>query len=161
MGLFERGFERSNLRGQMYGFGIWLAVTVVGAALHPDPSGHGTHTQLGLPPCPSAFLFDRPCPGCGMTTSWSATIHGDLPAAFAAHPLGPILYGAFTAYALAGLFGWFRRLKLNTDSLAFSRALLGLAVLVVTFGIVRAAITPNYGSGPESRFALLNVKSQP
>ena len=30
--------------------------------LEPNPSGFGTHQQLGLPPCTILFWFDVPCP---------------------------------------------------------------------------------------------------
>lgn len=53
-----------------------LALLGIAACLRPDPSGRGTHQQLGLPPCTFAFLVGRPCPSCGMTTSWSLLLHG-------------------------------------------------------------------------------------
>lgn len=59
--------------------------------LQPDPSGVGTHTQLGLPP---TFVMDRfgvPCPLCGMTTSWAHTTRADLGAALRAQPAGTLL----------------------------------------------------------------------
>ena len=45
----------------------------LGAAvrLQPAREGLGTHQQLGLPPCTFRVLFDRPCPSCGMSTSWA------------------------------------------------------------------------------------------
>src|SRR5438270_12571671 len=98
MALYESAEPRKRLSGQLMFFGVWLAITGFGAYLHPDPSGHGTHTQLGLPPCPSVLLFNRPCPGCGLTTSFTAFIHGDLASAFHAHPLGPLLYVGITAW---------------------------------------------------------------
>ena len=40
--------------------------------------------------CPVAFFTGYPCPGCGMGRSLLACLHGDFPAAFAHHPLGPV-----------------------------------------------------------------------
>ena len=100
---------RRELSAYFAWFLIWVAVTVVAAVLTPHPDGHGTHRQLGFPPCPSVLLLNRPCPGCGLTTSWTATVHGQLSQAIAAHPLGPILYIGFTVSALLALGAWVRR----------------------------------------------------
>ncbi|MCA9610613.1 MAG: hypothetical protein KC619_33690, partial [Myxococcales bacterium] len=40
-----------------------LAVLVTAAMLTPSPEGHGTHTQLGLPPCGFLVYTGYPCPG--------------------------------------------------------------------------------------------------
>jgi hypothetical protein len=63
-----------------------LAAAIVGATLvvllaiasrlEPDPRGFGTHRQLGLYRCTFEWLVGRPCPSCGMTTSWSHLMHG-------------------------------------------------------------------------------------
>src|SRR5690348_8767324 len=106
MPFLESCDNKRVLSGQLIVTGIWATITVIGACLSPDPSGHGTHQQLGLPPCPSVLLFNRPCPGCGLTTSWTATIHGHFAEAFAAHPLGPILYGLLTLFAIINLMAF-------------------------------------------------------
>ena len=48
-----------------------LALLVTAGTLTPDEQGFGTHQQLGLPPCTFYLVFKRPCPACGMTTSWA------------------------------------------------------------------------------------------
>lgn len=65
---------------------------VASAWLTPDPSGHGTHTQLGLPPCGFLWLTGLPCPACGLTTSFAWLAHGHLWASLRAHPLGLPLF---------------------------------------------------------------------
>jgi len=65
-----------------------LALLVTGAALAPDTAGHGTHTQLGLPPCAFAVTLGMPCATCGMTTSVSAASGGNLAHAFVVQPFG-------------------------------------------------------------------------
>ncbi|HSC88849.1 MAG TPA: DUF2752 domain-containing protein [Polyangiaceae bacterium] len=37
--------------------------------------------------CPFAWLFARPCPGCGLTRATWDLLHGDLSGAHAHHPL--------------------------------------------------------------------------
>jgi len=54
------------------GAGLMLAMY-----LQPDGRGHGTHQQLGLPPCAFKFLLNIPCPSCGMTTSWALAVRGN------------------------------------------------------------------------------------
>lgn len=46
-------------------------VLVIARWLDPDPSGHGTHTQLGLFPCTFYAWTGLPCPLCGATTSFA------------------------------------------------------------------------------------------
>lgn len=137
---FENGVDRRQLAGHLMWFGLWLAVTFVGVfLLTPDPAGHGTHRQLGLPPCPSVLLFDRPCPGCGLTTSFTATMHARLAEAFRAHPFGPVLYGLFTLSAFANLYGFVTRRRFDTASRAFNVAMAVLALTFIAFGAFRFA----------------------
>ncbi len=52
-----------------------LGLFTLARMLEPSPTGVGTHTQLGLPPCATLAVFDSRCPACGMTTSWSLVLH--------------------------------------------------------------------------------------
>ncbi len=77
---------------------IWAAVSVgclsllgIAAWLDPSPAGHGTHTQLGLPPCGWSAYLHHPCPTCGMTTAFSLAVHGRPLASFLAQPMGFLL----------------------------------------------------------------------
>ncbi len=72
---------------------------MIAAVIEPyDSSGsplvHGTHQQLGLPPCTLLSICGFPCPSCGMTTSISLLVHGDLAAAWRANCAGTFLGGA-------------------------------------------------------------------
>ena len=148
---FEPVASRKLIIGQLTWFLFWVGVTVFGAVLRASPQGHGTHTQLGLPPCPSVTAFNRPCPGCGLTTSFTSTIHGDLAFAFKAHPLGTLLYVLFTVSALACGYGFLRKLKFNTESKRFN---FWLAVVVggfLVFGVFRFLTSAGYGNGDPFR----------
>lgn len=68
-----------------------LAVLVVASRLSPSSDGHGTHTQLGLPPCGMYLAMGRPCPTCGMTTSFAALAHFRVGLAFKTQPFGALL----------------------------------------------------------------------
>ena len=82
--------------------------TIFGVALwiNPDdadgtPRTMATHTQLGLPPCNMVELTGKPCPACGMTTSFALLAHGDVPNSLRANWAGTVL-----ALLLAALVPW-------------------------------------------------------
>lgn len=91
---------------------LWLAAAGVGllgllalaALLCPSPLGHGTHRQLGLPPCTFLVLFGRPCPTCGMTTAWAHLAQGQWGDAARAN-LGGALLGLGAVAAVPWLIG--------------------------------------------------------
>lgn len=142
--------SRKPLIGQLIWFVFWLGVTAVGVYLSPSPRGHGTHTQLGLSPCASATLFDRPCPGCGLTTSFTATIHGQFLEAFQAHIFGPILYLLFTVTALVCGYTYARKIRFVTDTKAFNWALGILVGVFVLYGGVRFWLIDDYNTRPQT-----------
>ena len=113
------------------------AASVLGLScyLTPNPSGHGTHVQLGLPPCGFLWLTGLPCPACGLTTSFAWVAHGDLHASLRAHPLGLPLFlivalaipvcvvGAFRAWPLSEILR-----RVHADRVAYT--LCGAAIVV-------------------------------
>ncbi|MBB4136022.1 DUF2752 domain-containing protein [Gordonia humi] len=64
---------------------LGIGAVVVGACVPTSAVGDGPVL------CPFRRLTGLPCPGCGLTRSFVYTMHGDLPAAFAAHAFGPPL----------------------------------------------------------------------
>ena len=60
----------------------WAAVFVVALCLDPYKDGRvwfqETHRQLGMRACTFQELVGLPCPSCGMTTSFTLLMHGDL-----------------------------------------------------------------------------------
>ncbi len=59
----------------------------------PDgtPRTMATHTQLGMPPCNFVVLMGKPCPACGMTTSFSLLVRGDVAASLRANWAGTLI----------------------------------------------------------------------
>lgn len=55
------------------------------------PRTMATHLQIGLPPCSFAVLSGKPCPSCGMTTSFALLVRGDVPASLRANWVGTLL----------------------------------------------------------------------
>ncbi len=81
---------------------------VFGVALYLNPYGPdgaartmATHTQLGLPACNMVALTGRPCPTCGMTTSFALLVRGDVRGSLRANWVGTVL-----AASWAGLLAW-------------------------------------------------------
>lgn len=83
-----------------------LGFAVLATLVEPAPEGHGTHEQLGLPPCSTMELFGVPCPGCGVTTSVALATRGQIADSFLTQPFGLLLaaLGVFLIpWALVGL----------------------------------------------------------
>ena len=80
---------------------LLVAGFLLAARLPPDPRGYGTHQRLGLPECSFRTLFGKPCPGCGITTSFAHFVRGEWRSAAFANPAGLLL-----ALNCAGLIPW-------------------------------------------------------
>lgn len=81
---------------------LWLAIR-----LRPDPSGFGTHQQLGMAPCGILIRYGLPCPTCGMTTAFSHTVRGQWLKAIMVQPGGFVLcVGAMIAAVVSMMTLW-------------------------------------------------------
>lgn len=56
-----------------------------------NPRSMSTHTQLGLPPCNFVTLTGKPCPACGMTTSFALLVRGDVSSSVKANWVGSVI----------------------------------------------------------------------
>jgi hypothetical protein len=121
---------------------LWLAAMGLGllgllslaAILTPSPQGHGTHRQLGLPPCTFLALFGRPCPTCGMTTSWAFLVRGQWIFAFRTK-VGGSLLGLLAVVAApwmlcSAIRGEWLGISPNGRAVAYGSALLLLITLI-------------------------------
>jgi len=127
---------------------VFLLVALVPAAvfyialnLRPNPLGHSTHTQLGLPPCGFLELTGMRCPGCGLTTSFSHMVRFEFVEAALANPFGIPLF-IFSAMCIpvslvAVVRGWSVvevLIRFHVDKFC-----VGLALTCVLVWIVRVA----------------------
>jgi hypothetical protein len=112
---------------------IVVAVTLgIAAWLTPSEQGLGTHQQLGLPPCTLRILAGIRCPSCGMTTSWSYMMHGQVLRSFQTNVGGALLaLSALTYVPWASLSAYRGRWWLATPD-EWVLAISSLAVLLVT-----------------------------
>jgi len=83
-----------SVRDRVISIGVAVGLLVplgLAVRLQPARKGIGTHQQLGLPQCTFRVVFHRPCPSCGMTTSWAYLVRGQLPSAVRANVGGTLL----------------------------------------------------------------------
>jgi hypothetical protein len=88
------------------GLVVRLVLLVIGAGLagvfavafwlnpyNPDgtPRTVATHTQLGMPPCNFILMTGKPCPACGMTTSFALLVRGEVAASLRANWAGTLI----------------------------------------------------------------------
>ncbi len=116
-----------------------LAVTLTALQLVPDPAGHSTHTQLGLPPCGFLLVTGLPCPGCGLTTSFAHMVRAEVVGAAMANPFGVLLFLLSFLTMPVALFGFVRGLPVmdTLDRLCFERWALLLITTCLVVWLVR------------------------
>ena len=117
----------------------FVVVFAIGAWLNPYdadglPRSMATHTQLGLPPCNMVQLIGKPCPACGMTTSFSLLMHGDLLNSLRANWAGTLLALGWMALIPWGLISAFRGKYLFIRDVELWISMLVLLLLVVMVG---------------------------
>lgn len=90
----NRPRARLWVRGVLLVFAV-LLVVVFTLACQIDPYDEqgkplkmGAHQRLGMPPCEFVVMFKKPCPSCGLTTSFSLLMHGDMMGSLRANPVG-------------------------------------------------------------------------
>lgn len=82
------------VRGMLLVFaGLLIVVITVACLINPydeegKPMRMGAHQRLGMPPCEFVVMFKKPCPSCGLTTSFSLLMHGDIWGSLKANPVG-------------------------------------------------------------------------
>jgi len=98
-----------------------VTVFVAAAWIRPydddgTPARMATHTQLGMEACNMVVLTGKPCPACGMTTSFSLLMHADILNSLKANWVGTLLALAWLALIPWGIIGavrgrllWIRR----------------------------------------------------
>ncbi len=121
-----KGYIRILLIGMAVGFtgviatALWLQPYTADG----QPRTNATHTQLGLPQCSMIEMTGKPCPACGMTTSFALLTHGDPLNSLRANWVGTILCGSIILItpwllvgAIRGRLLWVRNGELFTTIL--------------------------------------------
>jgi hypothetical protein len=100
----EQLAEAAPVIPRLHGWVRWALVAValvlvgvfsIALMLNPYKDGkvwrQGTHQQLGLPPCRFYELTGKPCPSCGMSTSFALLVRGDVINSLRANAVGTLL----------------------------------------------------------------------
>jgi hypothetical protein len=116
----QRGLE--HYRWLAFSAASLLGLGSAALFLTPAAAGHGTHCQLGLPPCLAISLFGVPCPGCGVTTSVVLAAHGDFAASLANQPFGFATFFGVLAFAVWALLAHLAGRDLHADVRRLNRA---------------------------------------
>lgn len=117
--------------------GVFLACAAVlatAAWLKPDPSGMGTHQQLGMFPCSLVYITGYPCPTCGMTTAFAHAVRGHVFRAFHAHPGGFVLALVTAVVGAAALSVLLTGKTVGVNWYRVSPGRVVLAIVVVLLG---------------------------
>jgi hypothetical protein len=145
-GIGRRAGERPPRPGAIARVGlIALATLLIGllataGRLRPDPRGFGTHEQLGLSPCAILRLTGRPCPTCGMTTSFAWFVRGRLARSWRASPAG-LLAAATSVVLVPWLLALAAGLRIGrrpVGSTLMALAVVAAAVTVLTWLVRRS-----------------------
>ncbi|MDQ3439079.1 MAG: DUF2752 domain-containing protein, partial [Planctomycetota bacterium] len=81
-----------------------LAVLITAVSIRPNRTGMETHRQLGLAECQFLRTSRIPCPSCGMTTSFTWFVRGNVLASLYVQPMGTLLAAAAACTFWAGLY---------------------------------------------------------
>ncbi len=127
-----------------------VGVLSVAAWVSPDPSGLGTHRQLGFPVCTAVMLTGYPCPTCGMTTAFAHAVRGQFISAFAAQPAGLALAVGTIATGILSVFvllsGYVP--SVNWYRISPSRVVLIVAAVILLGWFFKLASGPTSGALP-------------
>lgn len=118
-----------------------FAVALTALQLVPNSAGHGTHMQLGLPPCGFLLVSGLPCPGCGLTTSFSHMVRAEFVGAAMANPFGVLLFLLSFLTMPVALVGFVRGWSVmdTLDRLQFERWAILLITTCLVVWLVRIA----------------------
>jgi hypothetical protein len=135
---------KGSTRALLAAFALGLvAVLVVARGLEPDPRGFGTHTQLGLWPCSFKAATGRPCPTCGMTTSFAWFARAEPARSWRANPAGSLL-----APTCLVMIPWLLLASARANPWPFrdlERPLVGLSVAVVALTLISWTVRMTLG----------------
>ena len=129
--------------------GIWLTVFLIAAWLNPytedgTPRTMETHRQLGLPECTFKEVTGLPCPSCGMTTSFTLLVRGDVWNSLRANFAGTALATVGLIFLPWSIASAWRGRFLYVHSLEMTLFRLSIIFMILLFGRWGIALTLAY-----------------
>ncbi len=113
---------------------LLFVLLAVAAWLKPNPSGMGTHTQLGLPGCSLFTMVGIRCPGCGMTTAWAYTMKADFTSAIGANVGGVLL--CLLSVAVFPCLLWMAIRGQSINNRWFVQVVIAVLVIAISLSII-------------------------
>jgi hypothetical protein len=107
-----------------------------------------THRQLGLPACSFKVITGKPCPSCGLTSSFALLAHGDVWNSLRANAVGTLMAVFCVAVIPWAVVSLIRGRLLYVRSL--ERAMTWTVAVVLTLLLVRWGIILALGWSPPS-----------
>ena len=95
--------------------GLIIGLNIAAFFIVPSDRGFGTHKKLGMISCGYLARTGYPCPGCGVTTSLTASFRFDFLKAVKSHIFGMVIYLILVIIGIVGA------LELWTGKSYFSR----------------------------------------
>ena len=130
-----------------------VGILLLARKLEPDPRGFGTHTQLGMRPCSFLATTGKPCPACGMTTSFAWFARGRIDRSWQANPAGCVF-----AVLCVPIMAWLvassvanRPCGFKSLSRPFAFLLVAAVVLCLSTWLVRLIVSPAVPVGQRAR----------
>lgn len=125
----HRGHSESNIR---IAAGIGAVAVVVAGSVTPAVSTSGPTL------CPLRLITGLPCPGCGLTRSWTAAAHGHIADAFSYNFFGPIsLLATLLFVSAVGVLVARRRPAASIGPLFRHPVVVAVLAIWVIYGIAR------------------------
>jgi hypothetical protein len=122
----------SPSRSTWFGLATVSAIVLgIARALTPDPSGVGTHLQLGLPRCGFLSLTGLPCPACGLTTAFAHMARGEIAAAASVNAFGVLLFAIVCGAIPLAVWAGVRELPLSQTFARLHAAKSGSAIAIM------------------------------
>lgn len=113
---------------------LFSFIFILSFRLIPSSEGHGTHRQLGLPACGFLTVTGYPCPSCGITTSFSHFVRGDLYDSLRVQPFGFVLFVVLCGGCIMSIYALIKSIPIShfLDSVVFEK----LQVILLTIFIL-------------------------
>ena len=126
-------FKKSSASEKVIQFVILsgcVGAIIIGRMLMPSPSGIGTHTLLGFPPCGFYKITGIPCPTCGVTTSFVLAAHLKFKESILTQPVGFFVFILVFLCAVAAAIFFLAGKSLFNLNLKVSGYKIAIAIII-------------------------------
>ena len=121
--------NRRNLFLESWGIIFGIPALFILIYLYPYLPWVTNHTL-----CAFRICLNLDCPGCGITRSASALLHGDWQQSIYYHPLGIVLVISLLYIFIRKVIELFRGRRFNALFGDFSKKIVGIAIIIVLVG---------------------------